>query len=149
MSTGDSNDGDESTPQLPAIVFRELVETERARIEVERAGIERDNRRSQVAEKELAVVDAQDQRQFEYASATLGTPTCSNWPIAKRSCVVSRGCLRDFSGSLVLAVLGFAFLGNDAQRTLAQDLGGDVLIAIAGFGVITAVGWIIKGFTQP
>ena len=70
MSTGDSNDGDESTPQLPAIVFRELVETERARIEMERAGIERDNRRSQVAEKELAVVDAQDQRQFEYASAT-------------------------------------------------------------------------------
>ena len=148
MSTGDSNDGDESTPQLPAIVFRELVETERARIEMERAGIERDNRRSQVAEKELAVVDAQDQRQFEYASATRDAnlqQLADRQAFMRRFAWVSSG----FIGVLVLAVLGFAFLGNDAQRALAQDLGGDVLIAIAGFGVITAVGWIIKGFTQP
>lgn len=73
MSTDESppGDGDESAHQLPTrAAFRELFETERARIETERAGIERDNRRSQVMEKALEVVDAQDQRQFEYASTT-------------------------------------------------------------------------------
>lgn len=63
MPTGEStpNNGAESTRQLPTI--HELIDTERARIE-------RDNRRSQVMEKALEVVDAQDKRQFEFATAT-------------------------------------------------------------------------------
>ena len=70
MPTGEStpNDGAESTRQLPTI--RELIDTERARIE-------RDNRRSQVMEKALELVDAQDKRQFEFATQP-ATRTCGS-----------------------------------------------------------------------
>lgn len=148
MSTGDSfpDDGDESTPQLPTTaVFRALIETERARIETARAGIERDNRRSQVMEKELEWLNAQDQRQFEYASATRDA-NLQQLADRQASCRVGVSC---FAGVLVLAVLCFAFLGNDAQRALAQDVGGYALVGIAGFGVLTTVGRIIKAFTRP
>ena len=151
MSTGDSlpDDGDESTPQLPTTaVFRALIETERARIETTRAGIERDNRRSQVMEKELDWLNAQDQRQFEYASATrdANLKQQADRQAFLRRVVWAFSC---FAGVLVLAVLCFAFLGDDAQRALAQKMGGYVLVGIAGFGVLTTVGRIIRAFTRP
>lgn len=144
MSTGESrpdNDG-ESAHRLPTdATIRELIETERARIE-------RDNRRSQVMEKTLEVADAQDQRQFEYASATRDADLqLQNGRQAfLRHVVWAFSC---FFGVLVLAVLGFAFLGDDTQRALAQKVGGYALVGIAGFGVITTVGRVIKAFTRP
>lgn len=150
MSTGDSppGDGDESAHQLPIkAALQELLETERARIEVGRAGIERDNRRSQVMEKALEVHDAQDQRQFDYASATRDANLQQQ---TERQAFLRRvvWVFSAFSGALVLAVLGFAFLGNDGQRALAQEVGGYGLIGIAGFGVITTVGRVITAFTR-
>lgn len=144
MSTGEStpDDGDESTQQVPAeVTVRDLFETEQARIE-------RDNRRSQVMEKALDVFDAQDQRQFEYASETrdANLKQQADRQAFLRRVVWAFSC---FAGVLVLAVLCFAFLGDDAQRALAQKMGGYVLVGIAGFGVLTTVGRIIRAFTRP
>lgn len=99
-------------------------------------------------EKALEVVGAQDQRQFEYASATRDA---NLQQLADRQAFLRRvvWVFSAFSGVLVLAVLCFAFLGNDAQRALAQDVGGYALVGIAGFGVLTTVGRIIKAFTRP
>ena len=99
-------------------------------------------------EKALEVVDAQDQRQFEYASATRDANLQQQGgreAFLRRFSWVFSGLF----GVLVLTVLGFAFLGNEAQRALAQDLGGFALVGIAGFGVITTVGRVIRAFTRP
>ena len=99
-------------------------------------------------EKALEVVDAQDQRQFEYASATRDAnlqQQAGRQAFLRLVVWVFSG----FFGAVVLAVLGFAFLGNDAQRTLAQDVVGYGLVGVAGFGVITTVGRVIKAFTRP
>lgn len=143
MSTGESTPykGGESPHQLPTeATIHELIETERARIE-------RDNRRTQAMEKTLEVVDAQDRRQFEYASATRDANLQQQ---ADRQAFLRLvvWVFSGFSGVLVLAVFGFAFFGNDAQRTLAQDVGGYGLVGIAGFGVITTVSRVIKAFTK-
>lgn len=140
MPTGEStpNDGAESTRQLPTI--RELIDTERARIE-------RDSRRSQVMEKALEVVDAQDKRQFDFATATRDANLRQ---LADRQAFLRRvvWVFSGFFGVLTIAILGFAFFGNDAQRALAQAVGGYGLVGIAGFGVITTVGRVIKTFTS-
>lgn len=143
MSTRESkpNNG-EDAHQLPiGITIRDLIETERARIE-------RDNRRSQVMEKALELADVQDKRQFEYASATRDANLQQQ---TDRQAFLRRlvWVFSSFIGILVLAVLGFAFLGNDTQRAFAQEVGGYAFIGIAGFGVITTVGRVIKAFTRP
>lgn len=86
--------------------------------------------------------------QFEYASATRDTnlqQQAGRQAFLRHVVWVFSG----FFGAVMLAVLGFAFLGNDAQRALAQDVVGYGLVGIAGFGVITAVGRVIKAFTRP
>ena len=143
MSIGESNpnNGEIAHPLPTDATIRDLIETERARIE-------RDNRRSRVMEKALDLADAQDQRQFEYASATRDASLQQQrdrQDFLRRVVWVFSG----FTGVLVLAVLSFAFLGNGPQRVLAQEMGGYALIGIAGFGVITTVGRVIKAFTRP
>ena len=98
-------------------------------------------------EKALEVLDAQDQRQFEYASATRDANLQQQ---TDRQAFLRRvvWVFSSFSGALVLVVLAFAFLGDDAQRTLAQEVGGYGLVGIAGFGVLTTVGRVIKAFTK-
>ena len=143
MSTGESTpDNGEPTHQLPAeATVHDLIEIERARIES-------DNRRSQMMEKALDLADAQDQRHFEYASATRDASLqqqSDRQDFLRRVVWVFSG----FMGVLVLVVLGFAFLGNDTQRALAQEVGGYALVGIAGFGVLSTVGRVIKAFTRP
>ena len=117
-------------------------------LKIELARIESNDRRSQVMAKALEVFDAQDRRQFEYASATRDADLqqqADRLAFLRRVVWVFSG----FFGAVMLAILGFAFLGNDAQRTLAQDVVGYGLVGIAGFGVITTVRQAIRAFTRP
>lgn len=132
----------ESGHQLPTeAAIRELFEVERARIESQ-------DRRWQVREKELLLFDAQNQREFDYFSATRDANLQQQ---DNRQAFLQHvvWAFSAFFGAVVLAILGFAFLGDDAQRALAQDWGGYGLVAIAGAGVYIAVGRIIRAFTRP
>lgn len=99
-------------------------------------------------EKALDVVSAQDERQFQYASETRDANLRQQ---TERQAFLRRvvWVFSAFSGLLVLAILGFAFFGDEDQRALAQAVGGYGLIGIAGFGVLTTVGRIIRSFTSP
>ena len=98
-------------------------------------------------EKALEVVDAQDKRQFEFATATRDANLRQ---LADRQAFLRLvvWVFSGFFGVLTIAILGFAFFGDGAQRALAKAVGGYGLVGIAGFGVITTVGRVIKTFTS-
>lgn len=53
--------------------------------------------------------------------------------------------LLGLAGVVVLAVLGFLFLGNETQRAAAAGIGSPVLIAIAGYGLIKTLVTAVRG----
>lgn len=136
----DSGDNDEPNQQLPAPI-RQLLDVEKLRLE-------RDNRRSDVAEKTIELADAQDRRQFEYATA-MGEANMKiqmeRTAFLRRLAWVCAG----FLAVLVFGLLGFAFYGNDVQRTLAERIVVSGLIGLAGYGVITTVTKVVKALGKP
>lgn len=122
------------------LAFRRLLELENARIDA-------NNRQVALAEKALAQEDVQDQRQFEFASATrdanIGLRR-ERFAFLRR---VTWSCAA-FAALLILALLGFALFGNDEQRTLAAKIAVPGLIGLAGYGVIATLGRVVKAFTR-
>ena len=118
-------------------VLRDLLNVEKQRIN-------RDNRRADVAEKALEVADAHDRRMFELASKSReDNVTLEREKLKRVSGVI--GVLLGLAGVIVLAVLGFLFLGNETQRAAAAGIGSPALIAIAGYGVIKTLVTVVKG----
>lgn len=118
-------------------IIREIIEVQKQRIIL-------DNRRTDVAEKALDVADAQDQRQFQFASKTRDDNMALERERRKR---VGRvvWALLGLAGVVIVAVLGFFFFGNETQRAAAARLGSPALIAIAGYGVIKTLVTAVKG----
>ena len=54
-----------------------------------------------------------------------------------------------FFAILVFGLLGFAFYGDDVQRTLAERIVVSGLIGLAGYGVITTVTKVVKALAKP
>ena len=113
-------------------------------LNVEKQRINRDNRRAAVAEKALEVADASDRRMFELASKSREeNVTLEREKLKRVSGVI--WALLGLAGVMVLAVLGFLFLGNETQRAAAAGIGSPALIAIAGYGVIKTLVTVVKG----
>ena len=117
-------------------VLRDLLNVEKQRII-------RDNRRADVAEKALEVADAHDRRMFEFASKTRDDNVALEREKQRRVSGVVWALLG--LAVVVLAVLGFLFLGNEAQRAAAAGIGSPVLIAIAGYGLIKTLVTAVRG----
>ena len=120
--------------------FQQLIELERSRID-------RDNRRTEVLAKALEIADDQDQRQFEFAS--------------ERQRLEDRAERRRFVlawslavGSLVVVVvvtgltIWMAFFGDDMQRAVAQELGKNGLVGLAGFGVVSGLVRLVRSLVR-
>ena len=117
-------------------IFREVLDVERQRIS-------RDNRRTALMEKTLAIADTKDKRQYDFASKTRDAE------VALRKDRL--GLLRTIVwaalglGSVVLlSLLGLVFFGNDGQRATAAALVNPALIGLAGYGVITTLTRVLK-----
>lgn len=54
-----------------------------------------------------------------------------------------------FLALLILGLLGFAFYGDDSQRTLAERIVVSGLIGLAGYGVITTVVKVVNALARP
>ena len=117
-------------------VLRDLLNVEKQRII-------RDNRRADVAEKALEVADAHDRRMFEFASKTRDDNVALEREKQRRVSGVVWALLG--LAVVVLAVLGFLFLGNETQRAAAAGIGSPVLIAIAGYGLIKTLVTAVRG----
>ena len=113
-------------------------------LNVEKQRIIRDNRRAAVAEKALEVADASDRRMFELAlKSREDNVTLEREKLKRVSGVI--WALLGLAGVVVLAVLGFLFLGNETQRAAAAGIGSPALIAIAGYGLIKTLVTAVKG----
>ena len=117
-------------------IFREVLDVERQRIS-------RDNRRTALMEKTLAIADTKDKRQYDFASKTRDAE------VALRKDRL--GLLRTIVwaalglGSVVLlSLLGLVFFENDGQRATAAALVNPALIGLAGYGVITTLTRVLK-----
>ena len=120
--------------------FQELIELERRRID-------RDNRRTQLAEKALEFADDQDKRQFEYASKQQQMADRSEERRFRLARSLSIGAL-----VVIVAVTGLtmwmAFFGDDVQRAVAQELGRNGLIGLAGFGVVSGLIRLVRSLLR-
>lgn len=116
-------------------------------IELERRRIDRDNRRTQLAEKALELADDQDQRQFEYASEQRQREDRGEQRRFRLASFLSIGAFL-----VIAAVIGLtmwmAFFGDDVQRTTAQELGKTVLVGLAGFGVLSGLIRIVRSLLR-
>lgn len=117
-------------------------------IEVERARIDRDNRRTALMERTLDIADTKDKRQFEFASQTRDAE------ISLRKARLL-GLLRTIvwaalglGSVVVLSLLGFVFFGNENQRATAAVLVNPALIGLAGYGVIATLTRVPKVLTN-
>lgn len=141
MALGDSVD--KSDAQLSVLPPRSDEQAMREILDVERQRIERDNRRSAVMEKALELADAQDKRQFEFASQARD----ADIEFRQRHFGFLRQVVVGLGGSLVvivLALLGFAFFGSEEQRQIAEAIVTPALIGLAGYGVVTALTKVVK-----
>ena len=118
-------------------ILRDLLDVQRQRIVME-------SRRADVATKALEIADVQDQRRFEFASKTHDDSVALEKEKLKRVSAVVWALL-GLAGVVVLAMLGFFFLGNETQRAAAASLVTPVLIAVAGYGVIKTLVTAVKG----
>ena len=118
-------------------IIREIIEVQKQRIVL-------DSRRTDVAEKALDVAAAQDQRKFQFASKTRDDNMALERERLKRVGGVVWALL-GLAGVVIVAVLGFFFLGNETQRAAAAGIASPALIAIAGYGVIKTLIAAIKG----
>lgn len=120
--------------------FQELIELERRRID-------RDNRRTLLAEKALELVDDQDKRQFEFASKQQQMEERSEGRRFRLVWSLSIGAL-----VVIVAVTGLtmwmAFFGDDVQRAVAQELGRNGLVGLAGFGVVSGLIRLVRSLLR-
>lgn len=143
MSTEDSPESSDSTEpsqQLPAPI-RQVLEVERLRLE-------RDNRRTGVAEKAIELADTQDRRQHEYATAALEANVkieVDRMAFQRRLAWVGVAVF----AILVFGLLGFALYGDDEQRAVAERFGGFGLIGLAGYGIFTTLAKVVKALAKP
>ena len=122
------------------IAFRELLELEKARIDG-------NNRQVALGEKALALEDAQDQRQFEFATSTRDANVALRRERLAFLRRVTWSCVA-FAALLISVLLGFALFGDDGQRTLAARIAVPGLIGLAGYGVVATLGRVVKAFTR-
>lgn len=142
MSEQGDNEGilPEKRPSLSAeeqILLREFIDVQKQRIIL-------DNRRTGLAEKALEVADAQDERKFQFASKTRDDNIALDKARLNRIGRIFWAVL-GLTGVVVIAILGFFFLGNETQRAAAEALITPALIAIAGYGVIKTLVTALKG----
>ena len=142
-----SNDGDderrlaERRPALPPEqILREILQVEQQRID-------RDNRRTAVMEKTLDIADKQDQRQFQFATASRD----GDMALQRDKQRLVRNmvwALLALASVTVFSLLGFVLFGNETQRAAVTALVTPTLIAIAGYGVITTLVSAVKALTN-
>lgn len=120
--------------------FQQLIELERRRID-------RDNRRTQLAEKTLKFADDQDKRQFEYASEQRQGEDRDEQRRFRLASFLSVGAFL-----VIAAVIGLtmwmAFFGDDVQRAAARELGKNGLIGLAGFGVLSGLIRLVRSLLR-
>ncbi len=116
-------------------------------LEVERLRIDRDNRRTDLLEKTLELADAQDQRQYEFASRTRDDEVALEQQRLRflQSLVWT---LVAVSSGAVVSLLGLFIFGNEAQRTAIADVASPLLIGLAGWGVISTLTRAVKALTN-
>ena len=144
MPDGDvSNDPSDNEP----VLLPRDDETIRDLLDVERLRIERDNRRTSRDEKAFELVDAQNKREFEYASATRD----ANLRLRSEQLTFLRRVVWAgvaFIAFLTLGLLAFALFGNDEQRDLVAKIAVPGLIGLAGYGVVTTLTRVVRAFTK-
>ena len=120
--------------------FQQLIELERRRID-------RDNRRTQLAEKTLKFTDDQDKRQFEFASEQRQREDRDEQRRFRLASFLSVGAFL-----VIAAVIGLtmwmAFFGDDVQRAAARELGKNGLIGLAGFGVLSGLIRLVRSLLR-
>ena len=110
--------------------------------------LERDNRRTGVAEKAIELADTQDRRQHEYATAALEANVkieVDRMAFQRRLAWVGVAVF----AILVFGLLGFALYGDDEQRAVAERFGGFGLIGLAGYGIFTTLAKVVKALAKP
>lgn len=129
-----------SSAPPPEQILRETLQVEQQRID-------RDNRRTAVMEKTLDIADKQDQRQFEFATASRDGDMALQRDKLRlvRNVVFALLALATFT---VVSLLGFAFFGTDTQRAAVTSLVTPALIGVAGYGVITILVSAVKRLTN-
>lgn len=121
----------DSGPANARSLIRELARLEEARID-------RDNRQSDIQEKALEISDAQDRRQAEFHYHRIQLEDNAD---KRRTRLIGRVLLGCF---LVIAIplalfLFMVFWGNAEQRDSAMGIIRTGSIALAGYGIITAL----------
>lgn len=114
---------------------------------MEKRRIERDNRRTSLWEKSIEALDAQDRRQFEYASSTRD----ANIGLRREQQAFLRRvtwAALAFVAFLTVVLLAFALFGGEQQRALAAKIVVPGLIGLAGYGVLTTLGRVVKAFSK-
>lgn len=162
MSTGESNglpvkreSGEPGHPK-DNLEQGELFPSELAKrvLQIEQQRIDRDNQRTSALAKLVEAADAADKRQFEYRLKRLEADD----RVAERHhelegrrfrfarWLIGGGC---FVGALLLlAVIGMAFGGDEAQRDTARVLLIYGFTVIGGYGVVSQLVRVFRWLAQ-
>ncbi len=116
-------------------------------LDVEKLRIDRDNRRTGFLEKSLELADAQDQRQFEFASKTRD----DQLELEQERLKFLRTLVWILVGLVSLAVaslLSLFVFGNEVHRAAVAQVASPLLIGLAGWGVISTLTRAVKALTN-
>lgn len=116
-------------------------------IELERSRIDRDNRRTEVQAKALEIANDQDKRLFEFTSERQRLEDKAEqrrfvlgWSFATGVFVVL--------AVIIGLTIWMAFFGDDEQRAVAQGLGKNGLVGLAGFGVVSGLVRLVRSLVR-
>ena len=116
-------------------------------VQIERERIGRDNQRTAVIHKAFEYADAQDQRQFQYATQTRDAQVALEEARLR--------FFRRFVWMVLAAIvttaavfLGFALFGDQAQRELVGKIVTPELIAVAGWGFFAGLFRALKALSR-
>ena len=143
MSTDDDDErqlAERRSALPPEQILHEILQVEQQRID-------RDNRRTAVMETTLDIADKQDQRQFEFATASRD----GDMALKQDKLRLVRNlvwALLALASVTVLSLLGFVFFGSETQRAAATALVTPAVIGIAGYGVITTLISAVKALNN-
>ena len=107
-------------------------------ISVERLRIDRDNRRAEVMKAAVKAQAASDERQFQFQTRKLGIQEERQ----RRTFRFVREVVWAILAGLALFVallLYMIFLGNDEQQSVAGSLVMNLVVFVAGYGVIASI----------